>query len=176
MSRAVVDARRERGGATRRGDLLGPGTRREIAERLQLTDAPCFVSSFDRPNIRYAIVDKQEPRAQLLRFIREEHPGEAGIVYCLSRRKVDETSSWLADQGVKALGYHAGMESTTRAKHQARFQNEDGMTDTRNIPHHALTFPFDKGNDWTQAHHDRLEAIMRNYVRNCGTFIPTQDK
>ncbi|MEP6657026.1 MAG: RecQ family ATP-dependent DNA helicase, partial [Betaproteobacteria bacterium] len=104
-----------------------PQTRREIVARLALGEARVFVSSFDRPNIRYAIVDKVEPRAQLLRFIREEHAGDAGIVYCLSRRKVEETAVWLTAHGVRALPYHAGLDNTTRAEHQARFQSEDGV-------------------------------------------------
>src|SRR5438105_2623060 len=91
-----------------------PQTRAEIIARLGLANARVFVSSFDRPNIRYAIVDKDDARAQLLRFIREEHPGEAGIVYCLSRRKVDETAAWLCAQGVRALAYHAGMDTARR--------------------------------------------------------------
>ncbi len=92
-----------------------PQTRTEIIARLALADARIFVSSFDRPNIRYTIVDKVDPRAQLLRLIREEHAGEAGIVYCLSRRKVDETAAWLAAQGVRALAYHAGMDGAERS-------------------------------------------------------------
>ena len=104
-----------------------PLTRSEIVTRLALDRARVFISSFDRPNIRYTIVDKSEPRAQLLRFLREEHGGDAGIVYCLSRRKVDETAAWLADRGIPALPYHAGMDASTRAQHQARFQREDGL-------------------------------------------------
>jgi len=102
-------------------------TRREIVARLKLEDAHIFVSSFDRPNIRYTIVDKNDVRAQLLTFIREEHANEAGIVYCLSRRKVDETAAWLASKGVRALPYHAGMDHDARASHQARFQREDAI-------------------------------------------------
>ena len=92
-----------------------PQTRDEIIHRLALDEARVFVSSFDRPNIRYAIVDKQDARAQLLRFIRDDHAGEAGIVYCLSRRKVEETAAWLAAQGIAAIPYHAGMDAATRA-------------------------------------------------------------
>src|SRR5690348_6229125 len=104
-----------------------PQTREEIVRRLQLAEAKAFVSSFDRPNIRYAIVDKDEPRAQLLRFIREEHRGEAGIVYCLSRKKVEQTAAWLLQHGVQALPYHAGMAAAARAANQARFQDEDAL-------------------------------------------------
>src|SRR6185437_10682062 len=80
-----------------------PQTRAEIVSRLNLREARMFVSSFDRPNIRYTIVDKADPRSQLLRFVRDEHAGAAGIVYCLSRRRVDETAAWLATHGVQAL-------------------------------------------------------------------------
>jgi ATP-dependent DNA helicase RecQ len=95
-------------------------TRREIEDRL-LVDARVFVASFDRPNIRYRIVEKREPREQLLRFIRDEHPGEAGIVYCLARNTVDEVAGFLAEHGIAALPYHAGMESAARAENQRRF-------------------------------------------------------
>src|SRR6202163_1431570 len=101
-----------------------PQTRAEIIARLGLADARIFISSFDRPNIRYTIVDKEDARAQLLRFIKDEHPGDAGIVYCLSRKKVDETAAWLTAQGLRALPYHAGMESAERAANQERFQRE----------------------------------------------------
>jgi len=104
-----------------------PQTRVEIIERLSLGDARVFVSSFDRPNIRYTIADKRDARAQLLAFIRTEHPGDAGIVYCLSRKRVDETAEWLQAQGVNALAYHAGLDAATRSERQARFQREDGM-------------------------------------------------
>jgi ATP-dependent DNA helicase RecQ len=95
-------------------------TRREIEDKL-LVDAHVFVASFDRPNIRYRIVEKREPREQLLRFIRDEHPGEAGIVYCLARNTVDEVAAFLAEHGIAALPYHAGMESAARAENQRRF-------------------------------------------------------
>jgi ATP-dependent DNA helicase RecQ len=95
-------------------------TRREIEDKL-LVDARVFVASFDRPNIRYRIVEKREPREQLLRFIRDEHPGEAGIVYCLARNTVDEVAAFLAEHGIDALPYHAGMESAARAENQRRF-------------------------------------------------------
>ena len=95
-------------------------TRQEIEDRL-LVDARVFVASFDRPNIRYRIVEKREPREQLLRFIRDEHPDEAGIVYCLARNTVEEVAAFLADNGIAALPYHAGLEATVRAEHQRRF-------------------------------------------------------
>ena len=102
-------------------------TRADIAERLELGDARVFVSSFDRPNIRYAVVEKDNARAQLLAFLRDEHEGEAGIVYCQSRKKVDETAAWLNDEGVTALPYHAGLEADVRQRHQNRFVREDGI-------------------------------------------------
>jgi ATP-dependent DNA helicase RecQ len=102
-------------------------TRREMTSRLRLEEARLFVSSFDRPNIRYRITERHNARDQLLRFIREEHPGEAGIVYCLSRKKVEETAAWLSSQGLTALPYHAGMDNGARRKHQERFRNEEGV-------------------------------------------------
>ena len=86
-----------------------------------------MASSFDRPNIRYRIVEKDDGRRQLLDFIRAEHAGEAGIVYCLSRRKVDEIAAFLEAEGIPALAYHAGMEGETRRRHQQRFQREDAV-------------------------------------------------
>ncbi|MBB6097948.1 ATP-dependent DNA helicase RecQ [Deinobacterium chartae] len=102
-------------------------TRREIAARLHLGRARHFVSSFDRPNIRYEVVDKNNARAQLLEFIRREHPGEAGIVYCLSRKSVEQTAEWLEAQGLRALPYHAGLSPELRAQHQERFLREEGL-------------------------------------------------
>jgi ATP-dependent DNA helicase RecQ len=119
-----------------------------------------FVSSFDRPNIRYTIVDKSEPRSQLLRFIRDEHEGEAGIVYCLSRRKVDETAAWLVAQGVNALAYHAGMDSATRARHQSRFQSEDGVVIVATI---AFGMGIDKPDVRFVAHLDLPKSIEGYY-------------
>src|SRR5512146_1980202 len=137
-----------------------PQTRAEIVERLALGQARVFVSSFDRPNIRYTIVDKVDPRAQLLAFIREEHPGEAGIVYCLSRRKVDETAAWLAAQGLAALPYHAGMSSAARAEHQARFQREDGIIMVATI---AFGMGIDKPDVRFVAHLDLPKSIEGYY-------------
>ena len=102
-------------------------TRAEIIERLNLTGSRLFVSSFDRPNIRYRIVEKGNARAQLLNFLQTEHPGDAGIIYCLSRRKVEETAAWLEEEGISALPYHAGMDTQTRAMNQSRFLREDGI-------------------------------------------------
>ncbi|HUH39954.1 MAG TPA: DNA helicase RecQ, partial [Castellaniella sp.] len=102
-------------------------TRTEIAQRLALQDAPQFVASFDRPNICYRIVEKHEVRHQLLDFIRAEHSGECGIVYALSRSRVEDTAEFLTQHGIQALPYHAGLDAGTRARHQARFLREDGV-------------------------------------------------
>src|SRR5688572_26101376 len=137
-----------------------PQTRAEIVRRLALEDARIFISSFDRPNIRYTIVDKDEPRAQLLRFIREEHADEAGIVYCLSRKKVDETADWLADEGVRALAYHAGMDAAARAAHQERFQREEGVIIVATI---AFGMGIDKPDVRFVAHLDLPKSIEGYY-------------
>ncbi|KAF0101428.1 MAG: ATP-dependent DNA helicase RecQ [bacterium] len=103
-------------------------TRKEIAQRLRLEDARHFVTGFDRPNIRYHVrVDEGGAREQLLRFIEERHAGQAGIVYCLSRKKVDEVAAWLNAKGLTALPYHAGMDAAARKQNQTRFLNEDGI-------------------------------------------------
>ena len=137
-----------------------PQTRVEIIRRLALDDARVFISSFDRPNIRYTIIDKQEARAQLLRFIREDHDGEAGIVYCLSRKKVDETAGWLASHGVRAIPYHAGMDSTSRAANQARFQREEGIVVVATI---AFGMGIDKPDVRFVAHLDLPKSIEGYY-------------
>ena len=137
-----------------------PQTRVEIIRRLALDHARVFISSFDRPNIRYTIIDKQEARAQLLRFIREDHNGEAGIVYCLSRKKVDETAGWLASHGVRAIPYHAGMDSTSRATNQARFQREEGIVVVATI---AFGMGIDKPDVRFVAHLDLPKSIEGYY-------------
>ncbi len=137
-----------------------PQTRAEIARRLALEEARLFISSFDRPNIRYSIVDKADARSQLLRFIREEHAAEAGIVYCLSRNKVDETAAWLAAEGMNALPYHAGMASEARAAHQARFQREDGIVMVATI---AFGMGIDKPDVRFVAHLDLPKSIEGYY-------------
>ncbi|MFN0039254.1 MAG: DNA helicase RecQ [Burkholderiales bacterium] len=139
-------------------------TRVEIRQRLALEDARVFVSSFDRPNIRYTIVDKQDARQQLLRFIRQGHTGEAGIVYCLSRRKVDETAAWLATQGVTALAYHAGMDAVSRARNQARFQREEGIVMVATI---AFGMGIDKPDVRFVAHLD-LPRSIEGYYQETG--------
>jgi ATP-dependent DNA helicase RecQ len=137
-----------------------PQTRGEIIQRLALADARVFVSSFDRPNIRYTIVDKTDARAQLLRFMRAQHPAEAGIVYCLSRRRVEEIAHWLQSQGVVALPYHAGMDSAKRNEHQARFQREDGIVIVATI---AFGMGIDKPDVRFVAHLDLPKSIEGYY-------------
>ena len=137
-----------------------PLTRAEIVERLALGDARVFVSSFDRPNIRYTIVDKLDARAQLLAFLRDEHPGDAGIVYCLTRKRVDETAAWLAGKGVTALPYHAGMATADRSAHQARFQREDGIVVVATI---AFGMGIDKPDVRFVAHLDLPKSIEGYY-------------
>jgi ATP-dependent DNA helicase RecQ len=141
-----------------------PQTRTEIIRRLALGEAKVFISSFDRPNIRYTIVDKHEPREQLLRFIREEHAGDAGIVYCLSRRKVDETAAWLASHGLRALPYHAGMDAASRAAHQERFQREEGTIIVATI---AFGMGIDKPDVRFVAHLD-LPKSVEGYYQETG--------
>lgn len=102
-------------------------TRQEIANNLQLQDSAKFVSSFDRPNIRYSIADPENPRQALLNFLDQQHVGDAGIVYCLSRKKVEQTAQWLNDHGRPAVAYHAGLPAQTREEHQKRFLHEDGL-------------------------------------------------
>ena len=137
-----------------------PQTRAEIVERLALGDARTFVASFDRPNIRYTIVDKDDARAQLLAFITGEHAGDAGIVYCLSRRKVDETAAWLAGKGVLALPYHAGMDNAARAANQMRFQREDGVVIVATI---AFGMGIDKPDVRFVAHLDIPKSVEGYY-------------
>jgi ATP-dependent DNA helicase RecQ len=135
-------------------------TRKEIVDRLGLTDAPQFVASFDRPNIRYEIVDKQNSIAQLKTFIAERHSGDAGIVYCLSRAKVEDTAASLADAGIPALPYHAGLDAGVRARHQDRFINEDGIVIVATI---AFGMGIDKPDVRFVAHLDLPKSIEAYY-------------
>ncbi|MBP7625511.1 MAG: DNA helicase RecQ [Zoogloea sp.] len=139
-------------------------TRHEIAERLRLQDAREFVSSFDRPNIRYTIVPKDNPRAQLLAFIRDGHLGEAGIVYCSSRKKVDETAAWLVEKGIAALPYHAGMSTEERATNQDRFLREDGIVMVATV---AFGMGIDKPDVRFVAHLD-LPRSIEGYYQETG--------
>ncbi|WP_330924833.1 DNA helicase RecQ [Candidatus Sororendozoicomonas aggregata] len=102
-------------------------SRQEIIERLSLNNARVFIDSFNRPNIFYRIGQKKQARQQLLRFLQKEHPGDAGIVYCLSRKRVEDVARWLSSRGTKALPYHAGMPAEQRKVHQARFLKEQGV-------------------------------------------------
>ena len=139
-------------------------TRREIIERLQLGQAQQFISSFDRPNIRYQIVDKENVRRQLLDFITTEHAGEAGIVYCLSRKKVEETAEFLQESGIGALAYHAGMDTLTRIQHQSRFLREDGIIMVATI---AFGMGIDKPDVRFVAHLD-LPRSIEGYYQETG--------
>ncbi|MBD5802937.1 ATP-dependent DNA helicase RecQ [Azoarcus sp. Aa7] len=139
-------------------------TREEIAQRLGLATARRFISSFDRPNIRYRMVDKDNPRNQLLAFIRDDHAGDAGIVYCLSRRKVEETAAWLEEQGVRALAYHAGMPQDVRAANQSRFLREDGLVMCATI---AFGMGIDKPDVRFVAHLD-LPRSIEGYYQETG--------
>ena len=139
-------------------------TRADIVHRLALEQAEQFVSSFDRPNIRYTIVEKDDARRQLLRFISDEHEGEAGIVYCQSRKKVDDTAAWLVDQGVSALPYHAGMDAGQRRKHQDRFLREEGLVMVATI---AFGMGIDKPDVRFVAHLD-LPKNIEGYYQETG--------
>lgn len=139
-------------------------TREEIIHRLQLEDARQFVSSFDRPNIRYQIVEKANGRKQLLDFIEGAHSGDAGIVYCLSRKKVEETADFLNQQGVTALAYHAGMSYETRTANQARFLREDGIVMVATI---AFGMGIDKPDVRFVAHLD-LPKSLEGYYQETG--------
>jgi ATP-dependent DNA helicase RecQ len=135
-------------------------TRREIIDRLGLAGAPCFVASFDRPNIRYEIVDKQNAPAQLKAFIAERHAGDAGIVYCLSRAKVEDTAAALTEAGIEALPYHAGLDAGLRARNQDRFINEDGVVIVATI---AFGMGIDKPDVRFVAHLDLPKSIEAYY-------------
>ena len=142
-------------------------TRVEIATRLGLTEAAGarhFVASFDRPNIRYRIAPKDEPRRQLMELIRTEHPGDAGIVYCLSRNSVDKTAEFLVGQGLTAMPYHAGLDAPTRAANQARFLREDGVIMVATI---AFGMGIDKPDVRFVAHLD-LPKSVEGYYQETG--------
>ncbi|MGZ8289602.1 MAG: DNA helicase RecQ [Telluria sp.] len=135
-------------------------TRAEIAMRLQLEDARQFVSSFDRPNIRYQIVEKDNGRKQLLDFITSEHGGDSGIVYCLSRKKVDETAIFLNEHGIRAMPYHAGMEHPKRAANQAKFLREENIVMVATI---AFGMGIDKPDVRFVCHLDLPKSIEGYY-------------
>ena len=139
-------------------------TRADIVERLALTDARQFVASFDRPNIRYVIVEKDEPRRQLLRFLQDEHEGDAGIVYCQTRKKVEETATWLEAEGITALPYHAGLDADMRRRHQDRFLRQDGIVMVATI---AFGMGIDKPDVRFVAHLD-LPKNIEGYYQETG--------
>ncbi|MDA7087735.1 DNA helicase RecQ [Pseudomonas sp. SA3-5] len=134
-------------------------TREEIVQRLHLQDAERFLSSFDRPNIFYRIVPKEQPRKQLLAFL-AERKGDAGIVYCMSRKKVDDMAAFLSEQGFPALPYHAGLASELRAYHQKRFLNEEGLIMVATI---AFGMGIDKPNVRFVAHLDLPKSLEAYY-------------
>ena len=135
-------------------------TQADILERLKLQDARAFVSSFDRPNIRYTIVEKREAVQQLLRFIEREHEGDAGIVYCQSRKRVEDVAQTLVDAGVRALPYHAGLDSRVRQDHQNRFLREEGVVMVATI---AFGMGIDKPDVRFVAHLDMPKNIEGYY-------------
>jgi ATP-dependent DNA helicase RecQ len=139
-------------------------TRAEIATRLKLGEARHFVASFDRPNIRYRIEPKAEPARQLLDLLRTEHPGDAGIVYCLSRASVEKTAGMLTSNGIPALPYHAGLDARTRAANQSRFLREDGMVMVATI---AFGMGIDKPDVRFVAHLD-LPKSVEGYYQETG--------
>uniref|UniRef100_UPI0025D39CD5 DNA helicase RecQ n=1 Tax=Deinococcus sp. TaxID=47478 RepID=UPI0025D39CD5 len=143
-------------------------TRADIVRVLGLEGAPVFLSSFDRPNIQYRIgqkgTGKAGPKSELLDFIRAEHPGDAGIVYCLSRKSVEETATWLSAQGVQAVPYHAGLPALTRSRAQDRFLQEEGLIVVATV---AFGMGIDKPNVRFVAHLD-LPKSMESYYQETG--------
>tara|TARA_R110001592_G_scaffold337300_1_gene623549 strand:- start:154343 stop:156145 length:1803 start_codon:yes stop_codon:yes gene_type:complete len=135
-------------------------TRQEIIDRLDLTGAAKFIAGFDRPNIRYRIALKQSAKAQLLGFLQQEHANDAGIVYCLSRRKTEETASWLVQQGLDAMPYHAGLSAQVRAANQARFLREEGVIIVATI---AFGMGIDKPDVRFVAHLDMPKTVESYY-------------
>ena len=139
-------------------------TRTEILLRLQLQGARKFISSFDRPNIRYRITLKQSAKSQLLKFLKLEHPNDAGIIYCLSRKKTEDIADWLRNQGFNALPYHAGLPAQTRSKHQASFLREEGIIIVATI---AFGMGIDKPDLRFVAHLD-LPKTIESYYQETG--------
>ncbi|MFF0789754.1 DNA helicase RecQ [Streptomyces spiralis] len=139
-------------------------THQEITQRLDMPRARHFVASFDRPNIQYRIVPKSDPRKQLLAFLRAEHEGDAGIVYCLSRNSVERTAEFLSQHGIEAVPYHAGLDAGTRAAHQSRFLREDGLVVVATI---AFGMGIDKPDVRFVAHLD-LPKSVEGYYQETG--------
>jgi ATP-dependent DNA helicase RecQ len=139
-------------------------THQEITHRLGMPDAKHFVASFDRPNIQYRIVPKSDPKKQLLSFLKEEHAGDVGIVYCLSRNSTEKTAEYLCRNGIEAVPYHAGLDAGTRARHQARFLREDGLVVVATI---AFGMGIDKPDVRFVAHLD-LPKSVEGYYQETG--------
>jgi ATP-dependent DNA helicase RecQ len=135
-------------------------TRRDIAERLHLGTAQLFAAGYDRPNLFYRVVPKQNAREDLLRFLDEEHTGDAGIVYCLTRKAVEDTAAWLSQRGREALPYHAGLPPDTRARHQDRFLREEGVIVVATV---AFGMGIDKPNVRFVAHLDAPKNLEAYY-------------
>ncbi|MDP3740510.1 MAG: DNA helicase RecQ [Hyphomonadaceae bacterium] len=136
-----------------------PTTRADIIERLKLKDARVFITSFDRPNISYSIVQRDKPREQLRDFLRK-HKDDSGIVYCLSRKKVEATAEWLEEQGIRALPYHAGMDAAVRSKNQDAFLTEDGLALVATV---AFGMGIDKPDVRYVAHLDMPSSVEAYY-------------
>lgn len=147
-------------------------THAEIAARLGLEDARHFVAGFDRPNIQYRIVAKNNPVKQLLELIRTEHPGDAGVVYCLSRASVEKTAAALVEQGIDAVPYHAGMDSRARAANQSKFLREDGVVVVATI---AFGMGIDKPDVRFVAHLD-LPKSVEGYYQETGRAAATASR
>lgn len=141
-----------------------PDTREEILHYLGLADARVFLSSFDRPNISYAVVEKHQAKQQLLRFIRQEHAGHSGIVYCLSRKRVEDTAAFLRENGIDAMAYHAGFDARTREATQTRFIREEGVVMVATI---AFGMGIDKPDVRFVAHLD-LPKSPENFYQESG--------
>lgn len=139
-------------------------THREITQRLGMPDAKHFVAGFDRPNIQYRIVPKADPKKQLLTFLKEEHAGDAGIVYCLSRNSTEKTAEYLCRNGIEAVPYHAGLDAGTRAVHQSRFLREEGLIVVATI---AFGMGIDKPDVRFVAHLD-LPKSVEGYYQETG--------
>ena len=149
-----------------------PVTRKEIIEKLKLENAEHFVSSFDRPNIYYRVEIKNKEKEQLLKFIQQEHPQHSGIVYCLTRKKVETVAQWLAEKGLTALPYHAGMDQELRQQHQTRFLQEEGVIMVATI---AFGMGIDKPEVRFVAHLD-LPKTLESYYQETGARAETANR